>query len=580
MPGNKKTRVLVLGFDGATFDLIYPWVEKGKLPNFKRFMDEGVHSSLSSVIRPASPQAWSSFITGKNPGKHRINYFIQRKQNSYDVRFINAKSRVGESVWSILSRHGKRVGVINVPITYPPEEINGFMISGMDSPGVNSKFTYPDELYTEIKEKVGQYILDSGMGGYVSSGKHVQSLKRLEQMTTQRFKTARYLYQKEKWDFFMVVFVAPDRVQHSFWKYMDPKHPLFNEDGHKRFGKAIENTYIRMDGILGEFAKMIDEDTVILVMSDHGAGPVSDKTIYLNRWFASKGLLKFKDELYSKTLSGKFHARVRGLLFGDVLRFIRRFVWKSTKREAKEKLLKLFPKLRDKMMSLFFFSGIDMEHTKAYAEENRSIIWLNVEGRDPKGIVKPGREYEDLRNYIIQELESLRCPYTGQNVVEKAYKREEVYFGDYVHEAPDIVVMWNDYTSRPSHTSKNRDFIRKISKEEMEELETKLHQNAEHRLNGIFTAKGQYVKRGIRVEYANIMDLAPTILYLFGLPVPDDMDGKVLTDIFEEKFLRNNPLRYEPSFRDKEADFISEDVYSTEESEKIKKRLKELGYIE
>ena len=580
MVREKKTRVLVIGLDGVTFDLIYPWVEEGKLPNFKRFMNEGVCGTLTSVIRPASPQAWSSFITGKNPGKHRINYFIQRVENSYGIRFINAKTRVGESIWGILSRHGKRVGVINVPITYPPEKVNGFMISGMDSPGVNSKFTYPAGLYSEIKDKVGQYILDSGMGGYVTGGRYVQSLKRLNQMITQRFKTARYLYQKENWDFFMVVFAAPDRVQHSFWRYMDRRHPLFTEDSHREFGKAIENTYVRMDKVLGEFDRMVDEDTVILVMSDHGAGPVSDKTIYLNKWLASKGLLKFRNEAYSVTLTGRFHARTKGLLFRHILQPTRRLLWKSTSRETKERLVKLFPRLRDKMMSMFFFSNIDVEHTKVFAEENRSIIWLNVNGRDPKGIVEPGREYEELRDYIIQELEGLRCPYTGQNVVQKAYKREELYFGDYVHEAPDIIVMWNHYTSRPSHTSKSGDFIRRISKEEMEELEANLHQNAEHRLNGVFMAKGQYVKRGMNLKHANIMDLVPTTLYLFGLPVPEDMDGKVLTDIFEERFLRNNPVRYEPAFGDKRADFISDGVYSAEESQQIKKRLKELGYIE
>ena len=574
-----KTRVLMIGLDGATFDLIYPWVEQGKLPNFKRFMDQGVHGSLTSVIRPASPQAWSSFITGKNPGKHRINYFIERIPNSYDVRFVNAKRRVGESIWGALSRHGKRVGIINVPMTYPPEKVNGFMISGMDSPGADRNSTYPAGLHLEIKEKVGKYILDSGMGGYVSAGRHISALKRLNEMIHRRLETARYLYHKEKWDFFMVVFVAPDRVQHSFWRYMDPKHPLFTEDGHEAFGKAIENTYVKMDEILGEFDKMVDGHTVTLVMSDHGAGPVSDKTIYLNKWLASKGLLRFKDAGHANTLGGKSRLGFRRHL-RRVLRRGRSFLWKRTRRETKEKLLKLFPGLRDKMMSMFFFSAIDMENTRVYAEENRSIIWLNVKGRDPKGIVEPHREYEELRDYVVQELESLRCPYTGQNVVERAYKRDELYSGPYVNEAPDIMVMWNDYTSRPSDTAKSGEFIRRISKEEQEELETNLHQNAEHRLNGIFMAKGPHVKCGMKLNRAHIMDLAPTILHLFGLPVPEDIDGNVLSDMFEDGFLRHRPVEYDNALRDEGVGFVSNGAYSIEDSEQIRDRLRDLGYIE
>jgi predicted AlkP superfamily phosphohydrolase/phosphomutase len=229
---------------------------------------------------------------------------------------------------------------------------------------------------------------------------------------------------------------------------------------------------------------------------------------------------------------------------------------------------------------MFFFSGIDMERTKAYAEENRSILWLNVKGRDPKGIVEPGKEYEALRDVIIEELEKLTCPYTGEKIVERAYRREELYSGDYVHEAADILVMWNGYTARLSHTSKGPDYIKKLSKSELEKLEANLQHNAEHWLNGIFLAWGPNVKPGTKIDNAHIMDLAPTALFAQGVPVPKDMDGKVLTDIFEPAYLKENSIVYEDVRGETGDEHVSGDVYSPEESKTIEENLRGLGYIE
>ena len=145
----KRGRVLVIGWDGATFELISPWVDQGLLPNTKRMMEQGSYGVMQSVIRPGSPQAWSSFVTGMNPGKHGIFNFIEKVKNSYRVTFVNAKARGGDSVWKILSHHGLRVGVMNIPISYPPEKVNGVFLSGLDAPGVESKFTYPETLYEE-----------------------------------------------------------------------------------------------------------------------------------------------------------------------------------------------------------------------------------------------------------------------------------------------------------------------------------------------------------------------------------------------------------------------------------------------
>lgn len=160
-----SNRVLVIGLDGATFDLITPWVQQGLLPNVSRFMAEGCHAELRSIYNATSPLAWSTIVTGYNPGKHGIFYFTEKRRDSYGIRYINASFRKQKTIWKLLSESGKRVGVVNVPMTYPPEAVNGVMISGIDTPSTHNCFTYPPELADEIQSQVGDYIIDLRLRG-------------------------------------------------------------------------------------------------------------------------------------------------------------------------------------------------------------------------------------------------------------------------------------------------------------------------------------------------------------------------------------------------------------------------------
>ena len=176
-------KVLVIGMDGATFDLIDPWIKEGKLPVLERCIKQGTRSPLLSTPLSNSAQAWSSFITGKNPGKHGIYDFFETLPDSYGVRFLNASFRSGKSIWRLVSEAGKKVGIINVPITYPAEEVNGFLIPGLDSPGTEGNFAYPRGLMEEINEHSGEYIVEAGIWGYIRRGKPDIALEKLLEMT-------------------------------------------------------------------------------------------------------------------------------------------------------------------------------------------------------------------------------------------------------------------------------------------------------------------------------------------------------------------------------------------------------------
>lgn len=573
----KQGKCFVIGLDGATFDLIKPWVKDGKLPNMARIMNEGVHGVLQSTIPPISAPAWSSFITGKNPGKHGIFDFTQHIEGSYKVRFTNASLRNGKSIWRILSDVNKKVGVINVPMTYPPEKVNGFIISGADSPGVNSNFVYPPEVYKEIRENIGEYIIEAGLYSFIGKGDIDLAVQRQMETIEKHFEVTKYLMEKYPWDFFTVVFTATDRVQHAFWKYMDTEHPLFKPEEGKKYGGVILKIYERLDEIIGYLMNSLDDNTTLVIMSDHGAGPSSNKTIYLNNWLHQEGLLKYKDP------GGKHRGLVahsKRILYAKLLTKTLRNIWRRMPRKNQERIKKLFPKLWGRMASYYFFSRIDMGRTRAYAEEIRTFIWINLKGRDPQGIVHPEEEYDSVCERITRGLKSLKDPITGEDVIEDIYKKNEIYRGDRMHNAPDMVILLKKrgFVPRPSYYVRPDVVLNHIPKKELEKLEVNIQANAQHHADGIVMFWGANVKRGQEIEHAQIIDLAPTMLYLMGVPIPIDMDGKVLVKALSENFLENNPIEYTSDVETKPPDSERID-YSEADEEKIGERLKDLGYL-
>ncbi|UCC68526.1 MAG: alkaline phosphatase family protein, partial [Armatimonadota bacterium] len=288
-------KVCVIGIDGATFDLMRPLAASGKLPALSRIMEEGASGPLLTVPSLNSAAAWTSFLTGTNPGRHRLFDFYQQVPNSYRIRFLNGADRDGESLWSLLTREGRKVGVINVPMTFPAEAVNGFLIGGLDAPGIKSPgFAHPPEIMQELRREVGRYILLPGMVGYMLAGREQEGLDRLEECLVRRLAAAKHLIRTREWDFFMVVFNAVDSVQHCFWKYMDPDFAGPTEEERSRFGDAISHFYHLADDAIAELRAEMPDDTTLIVMSDHGAGPRHLAARQLNPWLESIGLLRFQ----------------------------------------------------------------------------------------------------------------------------------------------------------------------------------------------------------------------------------------------------------------------------------------------
>lgn len=563
MPMGGK-RVFVLGLDGATFDLIRPWASEGKLPAFSQLMEEGVWGELESVPNQRSASAWTSFMTGKNPGKHGIFEFYEYLPSSYNLRFINSSGRDGKSLWQILSQNDKKVGVINVPMTYPAEEVNGFLIAGLDSPSVKSKgFIYPPILRDTLRNKFGDYILEPGITGAIVGGRIEEAIEMIKVELGQKMDVSSYLMSNYQWDFFMVVLRSLDAVQHSFWKYMDTTHPDFNISDSKLYGNTILNAYRMIDSFVGKFLTSRDDDTTLIVMSDHGFGQKHPATNQLNQWLESKGLLTFTKTQKSGTteLLGKLYREVIG----------------NTPRRIKEWLWETFPSLRDSVQSRLCFANINWSKTVAYSDSLFPNIRINLKGRELQGIVKQGKEYEELIKNLISELGDLKDMTTGEKIVAKIFKRENIYHGKYVDKAPDLLIRWREDLPLTGIKLDNRYHNIEPSTPYIPGEDYRVI-SGDHHLNGIFLARGKDIKKGMMIESTNIMDLAPTILYQMGVSIPNDLDGKVLSSIFKESFLKCNPV----SYRETDDEFLTQksEDYTSEEEKEIENRLKGLGYIE
>jgi predicted AlkP superfamily phosphohydrolase/phosphomutase len=520
----RTRRLLIIGLDGATFDLIDPWSAQGKLPHITALMERGLRADLESTMPPVTFPAWSSFMTGKNPGKHGIYDFARRKPGSYHLEFVGARSRQGPTIWKLLSDGGLRVGVMALPTTYPPETVNGFMISGFDSPvstGTDPSFIYPQALFAELKKRVGQYKITDFQQFRVGRGWHDKALGKIRETLERKAAIAAYLLKKEPWDCFMVLFGESDTVCHHFWMFHDLASPRRPREVKGEFQEAILSIYQRLDAIVGRLIALAHARTAVMLLSDHGSGGAGDKVVYLNRWLESQGLLKFR---------GGIRAGARGASL------LRAAGLKLLPLRVQEGLFRKGPQVGDALLSQTQLGAIDWSRTRAFSTEMNTLpaIWINLRGRDPNGIVAP-EQYEELRDELIAGLSSFLNPETGQKVVIQTHRREELYHGPHVDLAPDLVLEMNldngyTYTCLSSRGRRGHEPVRPLRKGKSAGAKGQ-SMNGSHRRRGILLfANGRGAGRK-QLGTVSIMDMAPTILRFFGLPTPIDMDGRFIPEI-------------------------------------------------
>ena len=560
-----NNKLIVIGLDGAPYQLIQKWTQSGDLPNLARLIQQGNFNVLKSTIPVHSPTAWSSFITGLNPGKHGVFDFVRRDKDDYQLRVVQANEIKGTSLWKLLGQQGVQVGVMNVPMTYPPEPVNGYLISGLGTPDF-VPYTSPPELTEELN--AAGYRVNKKF--FYTPGRDDEWLTDLTTITKQRGKTAVRLLKEKPWDFFMVVFRNTDEIGHFFWRHMDESHPRHDPQAPPHYKTAILDLYRQVDHWVGEIVATAGPDANILVMSDHGMGPLY-RDVFINEWLWEKGWLKLKEEPAGKKY-GRSLFRTIGLTrknISDTLTRLNLHRLEIIIKKALGDRIQVLP--RDERPE--FVNAIDWAKTQAYSFGYYGQIFINLKGREPEGIVEPGQEYETLRQEIIRELHQLKDPEDGRPIVDRVYLREELFHGPSLEQAPDLLTIMRDLTYI---TRKDYEFagqrgilLRQPSTDE----------SGSHHLDGILIASGPAFESQSAPlpSPPHIPDVTPTILHLMNCPIPTTMDGRILEDLITAEYMKNNPIHYANDTLAARGDENSQ--WDAEAEAEVMERLKKLGYL-
>jgi len=506
-----RKKLLIIGLDGATFDLIDPWIKAKKLPTLTRIINTGVKGVLKTTIPPITPCAWSSFATGKNPGKHGIYDFYFLNEN-LELDANSAETRLGKDFWEILSEHGKKCIVFNVPITYPPRKIDGIMISGFTTPSLKSNFTYPPEFKDLFLQKFPHYQISEDAVFTERAADQKRFLEEIKKLTNIQAEVAKWLMSNFDWDFFMVLLNSTDHAQHRYWHYLDSTHPKY--EANKNLKNAILEIYQQADTMINDLCyKTAPKGTSLLIVSDHGGGPFL-QNVYLNNWLSQKGYLKFKNtpRVWLKRI-------IRSLSINP--ESLTKIAWnlgvgKDVQRPALRKRTNILKKLRNLLLT---FEDVDWQKTKAYSFGYYAPIYINTRERGWGGMVSE-EEYPKIRKELKKQLEKLIDPETKEKIVDKIYFKEELYSGPLAKKLPDIIFPMKSYSYGSSSTfpfGSNKVFG-----------EAMILKTGDHRENGVFLATGPEFSENKTLKDLNIIDIAPTVLEFFGIKPPRDMDGKAI----------------------------------------------------
>lgn len=535
-------RVLVIGLDGATLDVLGPLMQDGQMPRLRTAVESGCAGTLWSTTPPITPSAWTTFLTGKQPGVHRILDFEGYDVTTGLLRFNTARS-IGDTrnLWSILGEKGFRVGSINVPLTYPPQAVNGFLISGFDSPGPHSDFAYPPSLRDEVLSRWPDPTCSKNwrrklFGGTALFSRNVDYMIR---SFHQGADMTRWCGERFGWDVLMVVLKLVDNLQHKTWKYIDPRW----RDRSPRRAAIVVNAFRELDRAIGDLLDYsAQHGATVIMVSDHGHGSLEGKA-YPNALLAQWGYLALRGPLTRLAMRSRRPTSNNGrdhLPPGHVERHL----------------------------------PVDMARSRACIMHagNAGFLYINLRGRQPEGVVET-KDYEPLREELRERFLGVRMRDREDRefrLFPEVHRPEELYGCRREDESwlPDLMLIQHPSLS-VARRLKGRKIVEWLPYHKLE---------GTHRFNGVFVAVGPGIARGRQVQ-AHIADCAPTILALLGLRIPEDMQGEVITDIFAQR-----PVI------EREAALPARDVsrppsppateYSEAELGTITERLKDLGYLE
>lgn len=541
---------LIIGLDGGEWDVIDPLIEANQLPNIAQLKHEGVSGPIESITPPISPPAWNSIQTGTNPGKHGIFDFSTFDEN-YNRRSINSSDRCATPFWEILNDDGTMTGLFKVPFTYPPGDVDGFMVTGFPTPNNIEDFTIPQSLGERVGP-VGDLFEDWSLQQAGDYETFKRNLMNVAERQTDLFID---LIREYETGLSMTVYDGSDRIQHFFWKYFDEGHPRYDPDS--PLNGAIEEYYATVDHEIGRLIDEVGDECNVILLSDHGFGPLS-YDIYIDEWLEKEGFLSRRCDASEKKV------------LDDVLATTFKAGWNAVKKANLEGTVKSM------LPASWFQFGSNLQH-----ESHRDTVWeetqaffttlsgqalyVNVDGKFTEGTVCR-EHYDEVVEEIRDSLLSICHPDTGEELVEAVVRSDEVFDGWSLESAPDLIVR-----TVPDCTMKGG---------RSEVLVQPSAQNAhdrsgDHRMEGIFIANGPSFKTGT-LNGASVLDIAPTLLYLHNSPIPTAMDGSVLTELFARPILDQRDVRQTDEYG---RSTTGTRHWNEDEEAELEKRLRDMGYL-
>ncbi|MEJ1960427.1 MAG: alkaline phosphatase family protein [Gammaproteobacteria bacterium] len=502
-------RVLTIVLAEATLDLLTPWAEQGKLPVFASLMARGATGRLRSQMPMVTPQICGTLVTGRSPGQHGLMDFWQRGHDGV-FRETQGSSLKAPTIWQVLGEHGLSSAILNLPFTYPPPKLDGFMIAGEDAPGVHPSIATPPGLLREVTARFGRYRLKDTFPGGRQKSDYLTLIETDVRAQTDVFA---HLLATRSWDFGLVFFSHTAMCQHYFWQDMESNDPA------NPFRGVVESAYRALDTAVGRLIDAAGKDTNVMVVSDSGAGPLYSG-VNLNTLLQNEGFLQYRAQpegqkkqevAFTEKLRRSALARLRkSSLYFTVNHYFKPLkAWMQTQRDG---------------------SGIDWSRTRAYSRGQWGHIYINLKGRDPNGIVEPA-DYDKVCAEIADKLTATVNPQRGETAIQKVWRRDELYHGPAVEYAPDLIVDWREGAYMPNDRDRGEAAVFAPRFRQYMSWPT----SGSHRLDGVLIAAGPDIEPGTRVHGARLIDIMPTWLQLLGQPLPKDLEGKPIYTQLERR---------------------------------------------
>jgi predicted AlkP superfamily phosphohydrolase/phosphomutase len=510
-------RVVVFGVDGLTFRVLHPLMERGELPNFQRLSRDGCEAVLESKYPPLTPPAWLSLATGLKPAGHGIYDFWEYEEHPESASArratVQTRRKGGKAIWNILSEYGKKVLVINVPMTYPPEAVNGIMVSGYMTPSPDVDFTYPVAFKEELFRVIPDYEIDlapqdKAIVGW--SGRMARLIDATLRMTERRIQLIHYMLKEKSWDFCFLGFVGADRIQHRLW------------DEIMSLDTRATEYFKLLDHGLGLVLDLLGPDDCLFVVSDHGFQGV-------NRCF------DINQYLFSKNLVTRGASSSPSRKHGEGLRIL-----KQTLKQAG--LLPLTRRIKSGLIGTGLLQDTAIDFHQPIS---RNIDWQRTLAYVPSSSgfgsgyadIFLGADLEAERlSELCEDLKAQVDPLTGKALIDAIYSTEVYGKGPYAPREQHLLLLPTDGIT----------FRMGFGNDKFWDDATMANDSGKrsgvHQQDGVLFAFGATTKHGFKASNAEVYDLVPTVLRAMGLPVPDSLDGRVLDELFVESQQREPPI--------------------------------------